>query len=86
MIYNRLDRRPEQRDFPYAMQHNLGILARVPLASGFLSGKYKPGARFAPDDTRGGQDPKEIDRKLREEMLQGVLNNQVCRTCRGWEN
>src|SRR3954463_14318434 len=47
VIYNRLDKRPETRDFPYAMQHDLGILARVPLASGFLSGKYKPGAKFA---------------------------------------
>jgi aryl-alcohol dehydrogenase-like predicted oxidoreductase len=79
VIYNRLDRRPEQRDFPYAMEHNLGILARVPLASGFLSGKYKPGVRFAPDDTRASQDPKEIDRKLaeveriaREEVPPGV--------------
>lgn len=66
VVYNRLDRRPEQRDFPYAMEHQIGILARVPLASGFLSGKYKPGVRFAADDTRGNQDPKEIDRKLRE--------------------
>ena len=79
VIYNRLDRRPEQRDFPYAMEHNLGVLARVPLASGFLSGKYKPGVRFAPDDTRASQDPKEIDRKLgeveriaREEVPPGV--------------
>lgn len=66
VIYNRLDRRPEQRDFSYAIEHGIGVLARVPLASGFLSGKYKPGARFAADDTRGGQNPKEIDRKLRE--------------------
>jgi len=66
VIYNRIDRRPEQRDFPYALEHNLGILARVPLASGYLSGKYKPGARFAGDDTRASQDPAEIDRKLRE--------------------
>ncbi len=66
VIYNRLDRRPEQRDFPYATEHHLGVLARVPLASGFLGGKYKPGVRFAPDDTRASQDPKEIDRKLRE--------------------
>lgn len=66
VIYNRLDRRPEQRDFPYAMQHQLGILARVPLASGLLGGKYKPGVRFEVNDTRASQDPKEIDRKLRE--------------------
>ncbi|MDQ3624885.1 MAG: aldo/keto reductase [Verrucomicrobiota bacterium] len=66
VIYNRLDRRPEQRDFPYALEHNIGILARVPLASGFLSGKYKPGAQFTGNDARAGQKQDEIDRKLRE--------------------
>jgi myo-inositol catabolism protein IolS len=75
VIYNRLDRRPEQRDFPYAMEHRLGILARVPLASGFLSGKYKPGVRFAPDDTRASQDPAEVDRKLRE--VEQIARNEV---------
>ncbi|HXE43079.1 MAG TPA: aldo/keto reductase, partial [Candidatus Baltobacteraceae bacterium] len=43
VIYNRLDRRPEQMYFPHAEKNNLGILARVPLASGLLSGKYKSG-------------------------------------------
>ena len=66
VIYNRLDQRPEERDFPYAMQHDLGVLARVPLASGFLSGKYKPGAHFGPNDTRAGYKQEELDAKLRE--------------------
>ena len=66
VVYNRLDRRPEERDFPYALEHNLGILARVPLASGYLSGKYKPGATFDERDTRSRQKREEVDRKLRE--------------------
>ena len=66
MIYNRLDKRPETRDFPYAMQHDIGVLARVPLASGFLSGKYKPGARFGATDVRAGQKDQDLDAKLRE--------------------
>ncbi len=52
VIYNRLDRRPEQLYFPHAQRDNLGILARVPLASGLLSGKYRPGATFQPNDVR----------------------------------
>ena len=83
VIYNRLDRRPEQRDFPYAKEHNLGVLARVPLASGFLSGKYKPGARFGPTDTRAGYTSEQLDEKLREveriareEVPSGVLMAQ----------
>jgi myo-inositol catabolism protein IolS len=65
VIYNRLDRRPEHRDFAYAIEHDFGILARVPLASGFLTRKNKPGARFS-DTVRENQKPEEIDRKLRE--------------------
>jgi len=52
VIYNRLDRRPEHLYFPHAREHNLGILARVPLASGLLSGNYKAGKTFAADDWR----------------------------------
>jgi len=79
VIYNRLDRRPETRDFPYALEHNLGILARVPLASGFLSGKYKPGTHFPPNDTRAGYTQEKLDATLaevekiaREEVPAGV--------------
>jgi aryl-alcohol dehydrogenase-like predicted oxidoreductase len=66
ILYNRLDRRPEEAAFPSAQKQDLGVFARVPLASGFLSGKYKPGAKFPPGDTRHEQKPEEIERKLRE--------------------
>jgi len=66
ILYNRLDRRPEETAFPSAQKQNLGVFARVPLASGFLTGKYKPGAKFSPGDARHEQKPEEIERKLRE--------------------
>ena len=66
VVYNRLDRRAEERDFPYALEHNLGVLARVPMASGYLSGKYKPGVTFDARDTRSRHKREEIDRKLQE--------------------
>ena len=66
LLYNRLDRRPEQYAFGAAMKLDLGVMARVPLASGFLTGKYKPGARFTGQDQRSGKKPEEIDRILRE--------------------
>jgi aryl-alcohol dehydrogenase-like predicted oxidoreductase len=66
VVYNRLERKPEELVFPIARRQNLGVLARVPLASGFLSGKYKPGAKFAPGDVRATQDPRKIEEKLRE--------------------
>jgi aryl-alcohol dehydrogenase-like predicted oxidoreductase len=66
VIYNRLDRAPEEQVFPLCKEQNLGILARVPLASGYLSGKYRPGATFSGKDVRSGHDQAEMDAKLRE--------------------
>ena len=34
------------------MQKRVGIIVRLPLASGLLSGKYKPGATFPANDRR----------------------------------
>jgi aryl-alcohol dehydrogenase-like predicted oxidoreductase len=79
VVYNRLDRTPEEQVFPSCIRQDLGVLARVPLASGYLSGKYRPGATFAADDVRHRHDPAERDRKLqlveqirREEVPAGV--------------
>lgn len=79
VIYNRLDRGPETTTFPIAEQQHLGVMARVPLASGFLSGKYKPGHQFAADDTRSHKKDADRERQLveaeriqREEVPAGV--------------
>jgi aryl-alcohol dehydrogenase-like predicted oxidoreductase len=66
VVYNRLDRRPEQMYFPSAERDNLGIFARVPLASGLLTGKYKPGATFPPGDYRATFDSEKLKRDLEE--------------------
>lgn len=66
VIYNRLDRAPEEKVFPLCEQHNLGVLARVPLASGYLSGKYKPGATFDETDVRSRHDREVVEKRLQE--------------------
>jgi aryl-alcohol dehydrogenase-like predicted oxidoreductase len=66
VVYNRLQREPEQAVFPSCRRQNLGVLARVPLASGFLSGKYQPGATFAATDVREAWMKKDRDAKLTE--------------------
>jgi aryl-alcohol dehydrogenase-like predicted oxidoreductase len=66
VFYNRLDRRPEQLYFPPARRDHLGIIGRVPLASGLLTGKYRPGATFAANDVRSQFDPARIQRELAE--------------------
>ncbi len=66
LIYNRLDQKPEERSLPACRRQNLGVLARVPLASGYLGGRYKPGASFAEGDVRHGHKREQIDEKLRQ--------------------
>ena len=66
VIYNRLDRRPEQAYLPYARREQLGILARVPLASGLLTGKYNAGSTFAANDVRATLDAVKLQRDLAE--------------------
>ena len=62
VVYNRLQRGAEEALLPTCSQAGLGVLARVPLASGFLSGKYGAGASFGPDDIRSKKSPQEIER------------------------
>lgn len=66
VIYNRLDRTPEKEVFPACIAQDLGVLARVPLASGYLSGKYKPDAVFAANDVRNNHDPEERAQRLKQ--------------------
>ncbi len=66
VVYNRLERRAESDYFPTARRDRLGILARVPLASGFLTGKYSAADSFAADDMRSTIDREKLARWLRE--------------------
>ncbi|MEH7885766.1 aldo/keto reductase [Bacillus sp. JJ1609] len=66
VVYNRLDRKPEEKIFPSSERQNLGVIARVPLASGYLSGKYKPGAVFRRDDVRSKHDFEETASLLKQ--------------------
>jgi aryl-alcohol dehydrogenase-like predicted oxidoreductase len=50
--YNVFELRPRTQVFPLAAQHGVGVLARVPLASGALSGTWTRETTFAPDDWR----------------------------------
>jgi aryl-alcohol dehydrogenase-like predicted oxidoreductase len=52
IIFNVFRQRPAEEFFPLAGEHNVGILARVPLASGLLSGKMSSDRMFAEDDHR----------------------------------
>lgn len=52
IIVNPFRRRPLERVLPAARAAGVGIVARVPLASGLLSGRFRHDTTFAPDDHR----------------------------------
>ncbi len=52
IIFNCFRQRPADQFFARAKQKRVGILARVPLASGLLTGKFRRGSTFAADDHR----------------------------------
>jgi aryl-alcohol dehydrogenase-like predicted oxidoreductase len=73
VVYNRLDLRAESDVFPYARRHGLGILARVPLGSGLLSGKYGGLDTFGARDYRSTLGRDEIARRVHEgERIAGL--------------
>lgn len=52
IIFNMFRLKPAERFFPEAIKNNVGILARVPLASGLLTGKLTRASVFAAGDHR----------------------------------
>jgi aryl-alcohol dehydrogenase-like predicted oxidoreductase len=76
VVYNRLERLPEEFVLPTCQAQNLGVLARIPLASGLLSGKYRPGAEFTnPTDVRSQLNKAEIQAKLK--LVQEIQKTEV---------
>ena len=76
VVYNRLDRAAEEHVLPICQEQDLGVLARVPLASGLLSGKYQPGTEFnRPDDVRSRQDPAELQKRLK--LVEEIRRTEV---------
>jgi len=52
IIFNIFRQRPKELLFPLAQKRDVGILVRLPLASGLLGGKITRNTRFAADDHR----------------------------------
>jgi aryl-alcohol dehydrogenase-like predicted oxidoreductase len=52
VLYNILNQAPAAELFPAAKEKGYGIIARVPLASGLLTGKFRNDTVFSADDIR----------------------------------
>jgi aryl-alcohol dehydrogenase-like predicted oxidoreductase len=64
VIYNIFEQTPENRLFPYCQEKDLGVIVRVPLDEGGLTGKITPATTFPENDWRnsyfGGDRKKEV--------------------------
>lgn len=78
IVFNMFRQRPENILLPEAKKRNVGIIARVPLASGLLSGKFDKNTTFPEGDyrlTNGRGEPVPYDPEgygLRGEIFAGV--------------
>ena len=68
VIYNVFDQAPEDRLFPACLKHHVGVLARVPLDEGGLTGKVTPETMFPRDDFRNNYFKGERKREVFERV------------------
>lgn len=73
LVYNAISTKTE-RVFSIAKEQSLGVIARTPLACGYLSGKYQPGRIFPATDVRSmwPQEARDRDIKAALEALKEV--------------
>ncbi|HET7209566.1 MAG TPA: aldo/keto reductase [Terriglobales bacterium] len=79
--YNALRLEMQEEVIPLAQKKNFGIIARVPLYYGLLSGKFKPDTTFAKDDHRshtiGPMMSELVPRAERVRELAGVVSGDA---------
>jgi len=78
-IFNIFHQKPTEKLLPYAKSNNIGLIARVPLDEGGLSGKWDKNHKFAEGDFRssyfGGERLGELIE--RTQKLKELLGNEV---------
>jgi len=77
VIYNVFDQNPEDELFPVCREHNVGVIARVPLDEGSLGGKMTRDMTFPANDWRAKYfNPKNLERTLDrvDQLKQDVPN------------
>ena len=81
--YNMIDQRARENDLlSKCKKYGVGVIARTPLAFGFLSGMYKPGVKFTSPDHRANWSQDQIDTWANAHLLfkQLHLNKQITPT------
>jgi aryl-alcohol dehydrogenase-like predicted oxidoreductase len=70
VIYNVFEQTPEERLFPACERHNVGVIVRVPLDEGGLTGQIRADTVFPEDDFRQnyfrGERKREVEERARK--------------------
>jgi myo-inositol catabolism protein IolS len=65
--YNFLEREAEKVLFPKALKYGIGVIVRIPLLFGLLTGKFNSGSKFGEDDHRRmNLSSEKLDKYLKE--------------------
>lgn len=79
VIYNIYEQAPEDVLFPFCEEHDIGVIARVPLDEGSLTGNITPATKFPKGDWRNqyfrGERKLEVARRV--ERLRFLLHHKV---------
>ncbi len=63
--YNLLEREAEKELFPKAIKYGIGVIVRIPLLFGLLTGKFGRSSKFGKDDHRSWNlSPENLDKNL----------------------
>ena len=79
IVFNILRQRPIEHLFPRALERKVGILARLPLSSGMLTGKLTAATQFHADDHRSFN--REGAAFSKGETFSGFLTTMVRESC-----
>ena len=78
-IYNVFHQKPVEKLLPYAKEHNIGLIARVPLDEGGLSGKIDSNTTFQEGDFRSSyfSSDRLLELEERIEELSCLLSEEI---------
>lgn len=79
VIYNIFDPSPQDHLFPTCQEKNVGVIARVPLDEGSLTGKFSKESKFAEDDWRKDYFTPEVlaETVQRVEKLKFLIRGEI---------